>query len=1112
MQRVIRFSLNNKLALWILSLMVVIFGLNAGMTMPLELLPKIDAPILTVSAVYPGASPEEVQDAVTIPLEKRIQGLEGVTRYRSSAYENVTTIIVEYDYDIDIDRAKQALDDAVKSVSLPKDVQDVRSSKIDFTQLPVIALSVSGDMGRPELTRWADEVLLPALRGVKGVASIEVSGETTRRVELTFDEKALQDHHLTVDQVKQIVQGMNMSLPVGIYDVAGQEQVIRLSGSLHSVEELKDLPIPYQPGPGGSVAGTGASAGAGTGIGASTGSGVGGGAGAGAGTGAGIGPAPAFPVPVDGAGAPGMTGTGGSGVPPVGGSSSGAVPQGGAIPAGSGVPQAFTLPTVPLGELATVKVVDFTDQLSRTNGREALGLQILKDQNANTVDVVEGVQKELDRLSKDYPEMHIDTTFDQAMPIRQSVDTMLSKALIGALVAAVIVLLFLREVRSTLIAVISIPASLLIAIFVIRQLGITLNIMTLGALTVAIGRVVDDTIVVVENIYRRLFLSGESLRGKALIEAATHEMFTPISASTIVTVAVFLPIATVSGPVGQIFKPFAWTVVIALLASLLVAITIAPMLAHTFFRKKAERAGETMTRSRPVSGASGQALSSIYGRMLEWALKHKAVTFFSALFLLVASFALVPVVGVSFLPSDQEKMIILTYSPDPTLPPDKAKQAALDAEKWLMAQPGVRLVQFSQGAGNPLRPGGGGKDTLFYVRYADDFPDFAHEQVRVLDTLKDTINQGRWTLMQQGAGMSGSQFELRVIAPSVQAAEPVVHKVEDILTKRSDLANVKSDLDQPYPEISLIPNRQALADHGLVAAHILGVLTQGNKDNVITTLNAPEGSLDVIIPKKPLSYQNKDELLDQTIRTPLGTETPLKDLVTVEEGTSPQVIKREQGEISLAVTADVLVKDVGKVSRDVQKEVEALDLPSGVKIVFGGVTADIEDTFTQLLWAMAAAVLIVYLILVLTFHGGIAPFAILFSIPYVLIGALVALWLAGETISVSSMIGFLMLIGIVVTNAVVLIDRTIRKEAEGLSTHAALVEAAKTRVRPILMTALATIGALIPLAFGMEGSALISKGLAITVIGGLTSSTLLTLFIVPIVYEFLMRFRVRKSS
>lgn len=1063
MQRVIRFSLNNKLAIWILTLMVVVFGLQAGMTMPLELLPKIDAPILTVSVVYPGASPEEVQNAVTIPLEKRIQGLEGVQRYRSSAYENVTTIIVEYDYDVDIDRAKQALDEAVKSVSLPKDVQDIRTSKIDFTQLPVIALSVSGDLSRPELTRWADDILIPALSGVKGVSSIEVSGKTARRVELSFDEEALKAHHLTVDQVKQIIQGMNLSLPIGIYDVGGKEEVIRLSGALPSVEALKDLAIPYQP----------------------------------------VGDETAMNQPQanrpGGGNAPQAAG---AGMPPSG-DASGMM--------GVGTAQTMALPTVPLGELASVKVVDVTDQLSRTNGREALGLQILKDQNANTVDVVSGVQQELDRLSQAYPTIHIDTTFDQAKPIQQSVDTMLNKAIIGAIVAAIIVLLFLREVRSTLIAVISIPTSLLIAILVIRELGITLNIMTLGALTVAIGRVVDDTIVVVENIYRRLHLSGEPLRGKALIEAATHEMFIPISASTIVTVAVFLPIATVSGPVGQIFKPFAWTVVIALLASLLVAVTVAPMLAHTFFRKKADRAEATMIRKRLTAHASGQVIASIYGRMLEWALRHKVVTFLGALVLLIASLALLPVVGVSFLPSDQEKTIILTYSPDPTLPPDKTKQAALDAEKWLMAQSGVKLVQFSQGAGNPFRPGGGSKDTLFFVRYSDDFPDFVQEQVRVLNALRDTIGQGRWSLMQQGGGMSGSQFALRVIAPSVEAAEPVVHKLENILAKRSDLANVKSDLDQPYPQINILPDPKKLAEHGLVAAQIAGVFTAGNKDDVVTKLTTDDGSIDVIIPKTTRTYQNKEALLNQTVQSFGGISIPLKELVTVTEGTSPQVIKREDGELSLSVTADVLAKDVGKVSREVQKDVETLDVPSEVKIVFGGVTEDIQDTFTQLLWAMLAAVFIVYLILVITFHGGIAPFAILFSIPYVLIGALVALWLAGETISVSSMIGFLMLIGIVVTNAVVLIDRAIRKEAEGLSTHAALVEAAKTRVRPILMTALATIGALIPLAFGLEGSALISKGLAITVIGGLTSSTFLTLFIVPIVYEFLMRFRVKKS-
>lgn len=317
------------------------------------------------------------------------------------------------------------------------------------------------------------------------------------------------------------------------------------------------------------------------------------------------------------------------------------------------------IPTVTLEEIADIKEVGKAESISRTNGKEAIGIQIVKAADANTVDVVNAVKDKVTDLEKKYKDLEIISTFDQGAPIEKSVETMLSKAIFGAIFAIVIIMLFLRNIRTTLISVVSIPLSLLIAVLVIKQMDITLNIMTLGAMTVAIGRVVDDSIVVIENIYRRMSLSEEKLRGKDLIREATKEMFIPIMSSTIVTIAVFLPLGLVKGMIGEMFLPFALTIVFALLASLLVAVTIVPMLAHSLFKKESMREKEVHHEEKPSKLANG------YKRILEWALNHKIITSSIAVLLLVGSLALVPIIGVSFLPSEEEKMIIATYNPEP---------------------------------------------------------------------------------------------------------------------------------------------------------------------------------------------------------------------------------------------------------------------------------------------------------------------------------------------------------------------------------------------------------------------------------------------------------------
>ncbi len=592
MNKIINFSLKNKFAVWLLTIIVTIAGIYSGLNMKLETIPDITTPIVTVTTVYPGATPEEVADKVSKPMEEQLQNLSGVNVVSSSSFQNASSIQVEYDFDKNMEKAETEIKEALTNVKLPEGVKDPKVSRVNFNAFPVISLSVaSKNESLATLTENVEKNVVPGLKGLDGVASVQIAGQQVDEVQLVFKKDKMKELGLSEDTVKNVIKGSDVSLPLGLYTFKDTEKSVVVDGNITTIKALKELKIPAIPsspnGQGSQNAGAGAQT-------------------------------------------PQMN------------------------------PAAMNgIPTVTLDEIADIKEVGKAESISRTNGKEAIGIQIVKASDANTVDVVNAVKDKVKDLEKKYKDLEIISTFDQGAPIEKSVETMLSKAIFGAIFAIVIIMLFLRNIRTTLISVVSIPLSLLIAVLVIKQMDITLNIMTLGAMTVAIGRVVDDSIVVIENIYRRMSLSEEKLRGKDLIREATKEMFIPIMSSTIVTIAVFLPLGLVKGMIGEMFLPFALTIVFALLASLLVAVTIVPMLAHSLFKKESMREKEVHHEEKPSKLANG------YKRILAWALNHKIITSSIAVLLLVGSLALVPVIGVSFLPSEEEKMIIATYNPEP---------------------------------------------------------------------------------------------------------------------------------------------------------------------------------------------------------------------------------------------------------------------------------------------------------------------------------------------------------------------------------------------------------------------------------------------------------------
>lgn len=1018
MRSLVNFVLKNKLAVWLLTIIVTVSGIYSGTRMKMESIPDISIPYLIVVGVYPGATPEQVMDELSIPFEKKVESLEDVKSVFSTSSSNVSQVQIEYDYGVDMDEKKRQLESALDDIVLPKEAQKPSVMAISMNMMPVVALSVSSSQEDiVELTSTVEDIILPKLNKIEGVASASITGQHIEQVSFKYDDAKMAELGLTEETVKQMIQASDMALSLGLYEFTVGEQAVSVDGKIQSVDELKELLIPVTP--------------------------------------------------------------------------SAENPS----------------PFVRLGDIATIEVEGQVQSISRTNGEDSISVQIVKAQDANTVTVVNAVKDLIDEETAKIDGLIIDVSLDQGKPIEDSVFTMIEKAVFGGAIAVLIILLFLRDFKSTIISIISIPVSVFMALLLLNWMDITLNIMTLGAITVAIGRVIDDSIVVVENIYRRIHLKQEKLTGRALIREATIEMFKPILSSTLVTVAVFAPLMFVGGMVGELFMPFALTMSFALGASLLVAITIVPALSHFLFRKKVY--GEKTESQHKEVGK----LAVWYKGILEKALNHKFITSAIAVVMLVGSLALTPLIGFSFLGSQEEKVMYLTYTPATGELKDETEKNVNIVEQELMKRDDIDIVQVSITDAESADPatmmmGGAGGGALMYLIFDPEMKDFPGARKEVEDYVFNIGQSGEWKSQDFASmgGMGSSEVSYTLYSEDLDNLRKSVEQVEEALRDVDGLEDVKSDNENPYVEHILKVEQQNVLQYGLTTAQIVMALSPQSTSETLTTVEHNGKDINVIVKREArTAAKSIDDILATEIPTALGTTMKIGDLVEVEEGTALNSLARSKGEYFATVTGKIIGNDISKATAAADKKIDELDLPKGVTTGVSGVAADMTEAFTQLGIAMLAAIAIVYFILVVTFGEGLAPFAILFSLPFAVIGAFVGLFVTGQTISVSVMMGMLMLIGIVVTNAIVLVDRIIHMERDGMVMREAILEAGMTRLRPILMTAIATIGAMLPMAFGSAGGGLISKDLAVTVIGGLLSSTLLTLVVVPIVYEMLSK-------
>ncbi|NWJ98389.1 MAG: efflux RND transporter permease subunit [Chloroflexi bacterium] len=738
-----------------------------------------------------------------------------------------------------------------------------------------------------------------------------------------------------------------------------------------------------------------------------------------------------------------------------------------------------------------------TGGLSRTNGKPGLQLQVFKSQNGNTVTVSDGVGSKLEELNKQYPDIKLGVVYDQATQVRQSIEGLVREGLLGALFAVLVIFVFLRNVRSTLVTAISIPTSVIVAFILLWNQGITLNIMTLGGLAVAIGRVVDDAIVVLENIFRHV-QEGDPL--PVAVQSGTQEVAGAITSSTLTTVAVFLPLAFTGGIIGQFFLPFALTVTFALLASLLVALTIIPVFASYFINHKV--VGDEKENT---------LIQRIYTPVLRWSLKHRVLTLLLAFILLLGSFASVGIFKVPFalLPEGSDKLLSVTIEVAPGSGQEVAVEATDKVEKILdeyrssgiitLYQTSIAGESNSAQAQRAVTGSSATTDILIRLIPSAKTNEVAKQLREKLQAVTPT--DGKIVVALPG-GTTSNVFSVVVQGLTPDAVRQASTNLIESLKSIDKLVNVSSDVTALTPQIVVTPDptKNPLANTALIGGQLRNLL-QGQSAGTIRFADGQQADLILLLPKP--DGGNVGDYIASLKELQVFPNVKLGDLAKVEEVEASTQTTRINQSLAATVKADITVEDVGGVTTEALQKVKDTALPDGITVTLAGAGQQQQEAFLGLGIAMLAAIALVYIVLVIAFGSLLEPFAILFSLPLAIIGALLALVITQRALGLPAMIGMLMLIGIVVTNAIVLIDLVNQLRKQGYERNEALIIGGRTRLRPILMTAVATILALMPLALGFSEGAIIAAELGTVVIGGLFTSTLLTLVVVPVVYSLL---------
>jgi HAE1 family hydrophobic/amphiphilic exporter-1 len=1015
-----RFSVNRPVFTTMVVLIIIILGAISLSRLPVELMPDITFPTLSISTTYENASPQEIEELITRPIEQAMSAVPGVEEVSSVSSEGDSNVRVSFTWGTDLDTAANDIRDRLDRVipRLPDDADRPTLRKFDPASFPILILGASSKLDPIQTRRLLEDEIKYRMERVPGVAAFDIWGGLEREIHVDLNPEKLKSLQIPLNQVVDRISTANITLPAGTIESGNYEITIRTPGEYTSLDQLRNTTVAVYEG-----------------------------------------------APVH------------------------------------------------LGEVADVadKWARVTN-IVRVNGENGIRLSISKQSGTNTVEVAQRVLKELDGVNRDYPQLHIIPIIDTSKYIQRSISNVGSSAMFGGLFAVLILLLFLRNIRSTAIIATAIPFSIIATFTLIYFGGFTINIMTLGGLALGVGMMVDNSIVVLENIYR---LRENKMTGAQASILGSEEVAGAIVASTLTTVVIFLPLIFVRGIAGVMFTQLAYVVGFSLLCSLGVALTLIPMLASRYLHPTdmEKKSHESLThRIYRLTGYLFLQLEDGYKSLLRFALDHKATVLIIASALLVGSLALVPLIGTELMPQSDEGEVRISVEMEvgtKIAVVDKTVQAI---EAVVMREvPELDSIVSSTSSGG--WHGGGTTGELRISLKPQSQRSRSSEQIaadlrkKLADIpggiIRTRAGQGLFMLSRM-AGSDRIQVEVRGF--DLDTSNLVAQRVKQLVESVPGVTDAQVSRTAGAPE-RIIHVDRVKAEAMKVSVQDVAEMLQTVVAGTIASYYREAGDEFVIRVKlKDAELRSLREILDLTVSNSDGVPVVLRNIVSFNPRTGPIEIERKDQERLVTVSANITDRDMGSVLNDISQRLRTLPIPRGLAITFGGDYEEQQRAFNELALGLALALVLVYMVMACQYESLRDPFVVMFSVPLAIIGVAIMLFLTHTTFNLQSFIGCIMLGGIVVNNAILLVDYTnLLRRRDGMPLREAVMEAGRRRLRPILMTALTTICGLIPLALGMGEGGEAQSPMARTVIGGLVSSTLITLVVIPVVYSIFER-------
>ena len=1012
------FSVHHPIFTVMIFLIVIILGFVSFTRLPIDLMPDITFPTLSVSTSYGNASPEEMEELITRPVEEALAAVPGVEEISSTSSEGSSSVRISFVWGTDLEEASNDVRDRLDRIisALPDEVERPRLRKFDPSSFPILILGASADLDPIQTRRLIDTQIKYRIERVPGVASLDIWGGLQREIHVNLYTDKIKALGLPLDMILNKIRSENVDVPAGTIERGNFEVLIRTPGVYSSLDEIRDTVVAIRDG-----------------------------------------------VPIQ------------------------------------------------IKEIASVEDSwQKIRRIVRVNGKPGIRLSVSKQSGKNTVEVAKAVLKEIENVQQDIPQITITPIIDSSEYIESSIKNVGRAALYGGLLAIVVLLVFLRNLRSTTVIATAIPISIIATFALIYFGGFTLNIMTLGGLALGIGMLVDNAIVVLENIYR-LQESGQPPE-KAAING-TGEVTAAIIASTLTTLAVFLPLIFLRGMSGIMFKQLSYVIAFSLFCSLVVALTLVPMLSSKVLRiTKIENAAKQSIKLRlfTVTGRFFTNLENKYKELLHYSLDHRFLVLGIAVLLFAGSLFLGRLVGNEFMPAADEGEVRVSGEMEVGtrlgIMEDKFNTVAAIVRKEV---PEIASVVESIG-GSGFRASGShvGELRISLVPQSErsrSAEEIATDLRRKLANIPGFTSRlrtgGGFFLLRMGQG-GGDRVQVEVRGYDLEIADALAKEVMTLVEEVDGVTDARLSREIGTPEEIIVIDRQKAADMKLTVSQIANTLQTFLTGTRASNYREAGDEFWIRVKVKDAEKMSMDDLLDLTLTNSDGLPVMLRNVVNVQPRRGPVLIQRKDQERIVTISANISGRDMGSIIGDIREKLRSLPVPRDFLILFTGDYEEQQKAFRELLLGLILALMLVYMVMASLYESLRDPFVVMFSIPLAAIGVILILFLTNTTFNVQSYIGCIMLGGIVVNNAILLVDYTnLLRRRDKMPLREAIEEAGRRRLRPILMTATTTIFALIPLALGLSEGGEAQAPMARAVIGGLLSSTLITLVIIPVVYS-----------